>query len=532
MPEYLHPGVYIEEIERGPRPIEGVPTSTAAFLGETERGPIEPTPGHQLQGISALVRRRLPARQFLPYAVNGFFENGGKRVYICRIVGQAATTASAAMGDNFIVQAVRRRRLGPARLRPNRRQHDPGARRRRRQAADRLPAAARLLVQHAAGLRAVRSVRRGERDDAAAPVLCRGIRRPGHRRTSPDFYGKRFPFIDREKGDKQGGPRQLRPGGARSQHRRIRTAPGRENGATALTEGGADDAEALGPDDYVGLPDGDRTELQGLAALELDPYRDVALVYAPAVAQRHRAEDHQPLRARSFRFAVIDSPNEPAAQRSRPAHDPADRHAIRRVLLSVDRHLRPADGRAQARPARRPRARHLRAHRQRARRVQGAGQRDGARRARPRIRHQRRARRTCSTRAASTPSATSPAAASASGARARCRRTRSGNTVSVRRLFIFLERSIYEGTQWVVFEPNDDAAVGAGQATRSACSCARSGATARCSAAPRSEAFFITCDRTTMIAGRHPQRPADLRDRHRAGPPGRVRHLPHLPAHR
>ena len=37
MPEYLHPGVYIEEIERGPRPIEGVPTSTAALLGETEQ---------------------------------------------------------------------------------------------------------------------------------------------------------------------------------------------------------------------------------------------------------------------------------------------------------------------------------------------------------------------------------------------------------------------------------------------------------------------------------------------------------------
>ena len=42
MPEYLHPGVYIEEIERGPRPIEGVPTSTAAFLGEAERGAITP----------------------------------------------------------------------------------------------------------------------------------------------------------------------------------------------------------------------------------------------------------------------------------------------------------------------------------------------------------------------------------------------------------------------------------------------------------------------------------------------------------
>ena len=43
MPEYLHPGVYIEEIERGPKPIEGVPTSTAAFIGETERGSTWPS---------------------------------------------------------------------------------------------------------------------------------------------------------------------------------------------------------------------------------------------------------------------------------------------------------------------------------------------------------------------------------------------------------------------------------------------------------------------------------------------------------
>ena len=42
MPEYLSPGVYVEEMDSGPRPIEGVPTSTAAFLGETERGPLRP----------------------------------------------------------------------------------------------------------------------------------------------------------------------------------------------------------------------------------------------------------------------------------------------------------------------------------------------------------------------------------------------------------------------------------------------------------------------------------------------------------
>lgn len=42
MPEYLAPGVFIEEMERGPRPIEGVATSIAAFLGETERGTSQP----------------------------------------------------------------------------------------------------------------------------------------------------------------------------------------------------------------------------------------------------------------------------------------------------------------------------------------------------------------------------------------------------------------------------------------------------------------------------------------------------------
>ena len=37
MPEYLAPGVYIEEIEIGAKPIEGVSTSTAGFLGIAEK---------------------------------------------------------------------------------------------------------------------------------------------------------------------------------------------------------------------------------------------------------------------------------------------------------------------------------------------------------------------------------------------------------------------------------------------------------------------------------------------------------------
>ena len=41
MPEYLSPGIFIEELE-GPKTIEGVSTSTAGFLGLTERGPVNP----------------------------------------------------------------------------------------------------------------------------------------------------------------------------------------------------------------------------------------------------------------------------------------------------------------------------------------------------------------------------------------------------------------------------------------------------------------------------------------------------------
>ena len=43
MPTYLHPGVYIEEIPSGSKPIEGVSTSTAAFVGQASRGPTNAT---------------------------------------------------------------------------------------------------------------------------------------------------------------------------------------------------------------------------------------------------------------------------------------------------------------------------------------------------------------------------------------------------------------------------------------------------------------------------------------------------------
>lgn len=78
MPEYLSPGVYVEEINTGPVPIEGVSTSTAGFVGQTARGPLEP------RLVTSFVEFQRwfgsiidPAISFLPFAVQGFFDNGG-----------------------------------------------------------------------------------------------------------------------------------------------------------------------------------------------------------------------------------------------------------------------------------------------------------------------------------------------------------------------------------------------------------------------------------------------------------------------
>ena len=102
MAEYLSPGVYIEEIDSGPKPIEGVSTSTAGMVGMTVRGPVSGLP--QLVTSFADYRRRYGAylpdslgnNRFLPHAVRGFFENGGKRVDIVRVEGTGNATAGAA----------------------------------------------------------------------------------------------------------------------------------------------------------------------------------------------------------------------------------------------------------------------------------------------------------------------------------------------------------------------------------------------------------------------------------------------------
>ena len=99
MPEWLVPGVYVEEIPQGPRPIEGVPTSTAAFVGETERGPIRPLLVTSAGEYGRRFGDTSRAGQHLPAAVDGFFINGGRRLYVCRVVGANAQTANRSFGS-------------------------------------------------------------------------------------------------------------------------------------------------------------------------------------------------------------------------------------------------------------------------------------------------------------------------------------------------------------------------------------------------------------------------------------------------
>ena len=100
MPEYLAPGVYVEEIEIGPTPIEGVGTSTVGMVGVTERGrsdglPILVTSFADFQRkFGGFLGSQFGNYRFLAYAVDAFFRNGGQRVYIKRILLKGAGKAS------------------------------------------------------------------------------------------------------------------------------------------------------------------------------------------------------------------------------------------------------------------------------------------------------------------------------------------------------------------------------------------------------------------------------------------------------
>ncbi|KRV50199.1 phage tail protein [Wenjunlia vitaminophila] len=89
MPSYLTPGVYVEEVQSGARPIEGVGTAVAAFVGFAEKGPF-----HQPTLVTTWEQYAqrfggFTEGTFLAHAVYGYFANGGGSAYVVRLGGPA-----------------------------------------------------------------------------------------------------------------------------------------------------------------------------------------------------------------------------------------------------------------------------------------------------------------------------------------------------------------------------------------------------------------------------------------------------------
>ncbi|MEV5982902.1 phage tail sheath subtilisin-like domain-containing protein [Streptomyces sp. NPDC052114] len=95
MPNYLSPGVYIEEVASGSRPIEGVGTSVAAFVGLAPHGPLnEPTlVTNWSQYVAAF--GEFTDGYYLAHSVYGFFNNGGSAAYVVRVGGTDGSEPAA-----------------------------------------------------------------------------------------------------------------------------------------------------------------------------------------------------------------------------------------------------------------------------------------------------------------------------------------------------------------------------------------------------------------------------------------------------
>jgi phage tail sheath protein FI len=108
MPEYLAPGVYVEEVPSGSKPIEGVSTSTAGFVGITERGPEFPNLISSWLEYQRWYGGYVPDQSYLAYAVEGFFTNGGRRCFVTRAVSGTATAAQGTLSAALQVAAIGR----------------------------------------------------------------------------------------------------------------------------------------------------------------------------------------------------------------------------------------------------------------------------------------------------------------------------------------------------------------------------------------------------------------------------------------
>ncbi len=102
-----YPGVYIEEVPSGVRTIAGVATSITAFIGRARRGPTDDPV--RVQSFAEFARRfgDLWSESTLPHAVSHYFQNGGSDALIVRVHnGATAATLTMPVGLNLVAASV------------------------------------------------------------------------------------------------------------------------------------------------------------------------------------------------------------------------------------------------------------------------------------------------------------------------------------------------------------------------------------------------------------------------------------------
>jgi phage tail sheath protein FI len=104
MPTYLTPGVYVEEVSSGSKPIEGVATSVAAFVGLLPGGPINKPMriSNWTQFANIYTDPQQPENgpfmegSFTAHAVYGYFQNGGSIAWIIRVGSERSSPSAQA----------------------------------------------------------------------------------------------------------------------------------------------------------------------------------------------------------------------------------------------------------------------------------------------------------------------------------------------------------------------------------------------------------------------------------------------------
>lgn len=508
MPEYLTPGVYIEEFEIGAKPIEGVSTSTAAFLGETERGPTYPQLVTSFPEYKRVFGGFFGETKYLPYAVDGFFLNGGKRCFVARIVDKENALAAQTDLDSVTIAAVGEGawgnrvafRVKPASTEPNgfRLQvHYWSAADLPEDPVDPFPSTADELLETGAQLRTQKPPKLSEDFDDL--VLDE---------KSPNYVEKRV----------AAGLSML----VELKHVPGTTDPPPAGDLTFLADGA--DGEDVNLDDFKGRVDANPTTGQkrsGIAALNEPPFEDVAIMYAPNSFEEEGLADELMSHCENnkYRFLILDSRKGSAQiasvdpRKDRPSQYAAFYYPWIKVF--------DADSGAQRFV---PPGGHMAGIYARTDIERGVFKAPANEVVRGALELEFEV--TDGGQGILNPRGVNAIRAfPGRGRRIWGARTLSDNTlwkyINVRRLFIFIEASIFRGTQWVVFEPNNERLWARVKQTITAFLRTqwRLGALL---GATEEEAFFVRVDRSTMtdddinngrlvvVIGIAPTRPAEF----------------------